>query len=80
MSEHATPTLEPKQQAKLDTAPAYHDREALFDSIVRERESQDENVASGWGAAFTGLLWVGYAIAIVVAIALVWSAAKELLQ
>jgi hypothetical protein len=70
-----TPPAKP-QATPLDT-----DKEALFDSIAHETTSEaGESPDSPFQAFFTGLLWFGYAIAIVVALALVWSGAKELLK
>ena len=56
------------------------DKEALFDSIAQESSGEEESSRSPFKSVFTAFLWSGYAIAIVVAVILVWSAAKELLR
>ena len=57
------------------------DKEALFNSIAQDASGEDESAqSSALKTLFTAFLWSGYAIAIVVAVVLVWSAAKELLK
>jgi len=57
------------------------ERKVLFDSIGQDDiQSSDESGTSKFAAFFAGLLWFGYAIAIVVALVLVWSAANGLLK
>ena len=69
----------PKKQPPV--SPLNTDKEALFDSIAHS--AADEKMSSdstAWNTFFTATLWFGYSIAIVVALALVWSATKELLK
>jgi hypothetical protein len=90
MVDNVVPTVAPKQTAQnvLESLPAQShvsplssERETLFDSIAQkgigdEEEPQDSSIKT----FFTAMLWTRYAIAIVVALVLVWSAAKELLH
>jgi len=88
MVDNAVPTLAPEKHAPLaqpqtqpHVSPLNTDKEALFDSIAQEDLGEAESAQSAsLKTYFTGLLWFGYAIAIVVALVLVWSAAKELLH
>lgn len=89
MVDQATTTLETQPRTvdspvtpavQSHVAPADSRSDFLFDSIAREGIGSDSDSASPWKTAFTGLLWTGYGIAVIVAIVLVWSAAKELLQ
>ena len=90
MVDNVVPTLAPKKavQDVLHSVPAQShkssanvEKEALFDSIAQEGIDQGEDSqSSSLKMVFTGLLWFGYSIAIVVALALVWSAAKGLLK
>jgi hypothetical protein len=66
--------------AALNT-PLNTERQALFDSIASEGiESESDTQSSPLKTVFTGLLWFGYTVAIVVALVLVWSAASGLLK
>jgi hypothetical protein len=57
------------------------EKQALFDSIAQDETAPSEgSEASPLKAVFAGLLWFGYAVAIVVALILVWSAANGLLR
>lgn len=85
MSEHASTVLTPQPAApspepRVKKHTASSGREFLFDSITTERIDTENTDASPWSTFFTGLLWVGYSIAIAVAMILVWSAARELLR
>ena len=90
MVDNVVPTLAPNQRppdvleslpAKPLVSPLSSEREVLFNSIAQEGIGGDaESQDSTFRTFFTGLLWFGYAIAIVVAVVLVWSAAKELLR
>ena len=90
MADNAVSTLVPEQRApdvkdapqtKPQVSPINTEIEALFDSIAREGADEGESIqSSSLTTFFTALLWSGYAIAIVVAVVLVWSAAKELLH
>ena len=77
MLDSAVPTLEPPPTPQ-DVAP---EKKVLFDSIAQDSlEPVESAQGASLKAAFAGLLWFGYAIAIVVALILVWSAANGLLQ
>ena len=90
MAENAVPTLAPTEDIPdmLDTLPAPSqaplttpDKQALFDSIAQDEIAPSEgSEASPLKAVLAGLLWFGYAVAIVVALILVWSAANGLLK
>jgi len=90
MADNAVPTLAPKKEMPdvLDSLSAPQapsvapEKKALFDSIAdRDEMAQSEDLGpSSLKTAFAGLLWFGYAVAIVVALILVWSAANSLLQ
>jgi hypothetical protein len=90
MADNVVPTLAPEKpiQEVLQSLPAQShtpstdiEKEALFDSIAQEGiDDGKESQSSFLKTFFTGLLWFGYSIAIVVALALVWSAAKGLLK
>ena len=90
MAENAAPTLAANQDIPgiLDTLPTPSpvplitpDKQALFDSIAQDEIAPSEgNEASPLKAVLAGLLWFGYAVAIVVALILVWSAANGLLK
>lgn len=87
MGDQGTSTLAPEQEVHTpDIAQAPSEstspgREFLFDTIASEGIGAEPlSAASPWKAALTGLLWVGYAMAIAVALVLVWSAARELLH
>jgi len=69
----------PKEQPQ--GSPLHTDKEALFDSIAHSGADEEaSSTSSTWNTFFTATLWFGYAIAIVVAFVLVWSATKELLK
>ena len=86
MVDNVVPTLVPQQPAAdspfappkispLDTS-----REALFNSIAEEKAVVGPDAApSAVRTAFAVLLWFGYSIAIVVALVLIGSAARQLL-
>jgi len=90
MVDNIVPTITPQSRTRdvLDSpktppsfSPLIKEKDALFDSLANEEMiegSGPENASLR--AVFTGLLWFGYAVAVVVAIVLVWSAAKELLK
>jgi hypothetical protein len=84
MVDNVVTTLAPEKgapQAQPHVSPLNPDKEALFDSIAQEDVGASESAQSAsLKTYFTGLLWFGYAVAIVVAVVLVWSAAKELLH
>ena len=89
MVDNVVPTVAPNETAKdvLQSLPAQShvsplssERENLFDSIAQKGIGEEEPQDSSVKTFFTALLWTGYAIAIVVALVLVWSAAKELLH
>jgi hypothetical protein len=69
-----TPSIKPQSK------PIQTEKDILFDSIASESSGEESASDSVWQTALTGLLWVGYGIAIAVALILVWSAAKELLH
>jgi hypothetical protein len=89
MAENTSPTLAPEKPA-VDVAgllpqtsvPASlnSEKKALFDSITHESDPTDEAESSTLKTFFTRLLWLGYATAVMVAVALVWSAAGSLLK
>jgi hypothetical protein len=57
------------------------EKKALFDSIAQDENAPAEEMGpSSLKTVFAGLLWFGYAVAIVVALILVWSAVNGLLQ
>jgi hypothetical protein len=89
MVDNAVPTLDPNADTRdvLDSLSvpsipsSTSEKNALFDSIAHdETSSSEDGEASSFKMVFAGLLWFGYAIAIVVALVLVWSAANGLLQ
>lgn len=89
MVDPVAPTLDPQSStpealvspAVPSHAPTTETRnDFLFDSIANEGIESDGELSGPWAKAFTGLLWLGYGIAVIVAVVLVWSAAKELLQ
>ena len=68
----ATPSVPPIISAE---------KKALFDSIAQDsQDNSDESQSSALKTFFAGLLWFGYAVAILVALALVWSAVNGLLK
>jgi hypothetical protein len=72
--------LEPLPSA-VQVPSAIPETKALFDSIAHDEESSVEQEGNSSVAAFfAGLSWFGYAVAIVVALVLVWSAANGLLK
>ena len=88
MAENAAPTLVPNSptQGVLESlsqsqTPALDPEiNALFDSIAEDDPGVfTENPGSTFKVVFAGCLWFGYAVAIVVALVLVWSAANGLL-
>ncbi len=90
MTDNVVSTLAPEKKpqevpsarsAPTPITPLTTETQALFDSIASEGiESESDNQSSPLKTVFTGLLWFGYTVAIVVALVLVWSAAKELLK
>ena len=89
MADNAVSTLAPDTHAPEvagsphtpQISPLNADKQILFDSIAQESFDEGSSSAdSKLKTLFTVLLWSGYAIAIVVAVVLVWSAAKELLK
>ncbi len=90
MVDNVVPTIAPQRRApdvqgspkaQTQVSPPYSDKQALFDSIAQEGTGEAGSTeSSSLKTFFTAFLWSGYAIAIVVAIVLVWSAAKELLK
>jgi len=89
MADNAVPTLAPEKRAsdvleslpaQPRTAPLNTDKDALFNSLAQEGLGEEGSQSAPLQTFLTGLLWTGYAIAIVVAVALVWSAAKGLLK
>ena len=75
-----TPDVRNSPAREPQVNPLNLDKEALFDSIAKESSGEEESASSPFKSVFTAFLWSGYAIAIVVAVILVWSAAKELLR
>ncbi len=69
-------------QGVIASLPVHEQTQALFDSIAKERidlrESADETARLK--TFFTALLWIGYGVALVVAIILVGSAVSSLLR
>ena len=62
-------------------SPINTEKDALFDSIAKEEIDGGESTeGSPLKAYFTAFLWFGYAVAISVALVLVWSATKELFR
>jgi hypothetical protein len=90
MNDNVVSTLAPQPKAPeapapprstTPTAQLNSEKHALFDSIAREGiDSDSETQDSPLKSVFTGLLWFGYSVAIIVAVLLVWSAAKSLLS
>jgi len=89
MADNAVPTLVPKED--IDdvlgslTPPAVSsvlsEKKALFESIAHEDANSESNEeSSNLKTFFAGLLWFGYAVSIVVALVLVWSAANGLVK
>ena len=75
------PDAQVSPKAQPQDSPLYTDKKALFDSIAQEGTEEDTSTeSSSLTTFFTAFLWSGYAIAIVVALVLVWSAAKELVK
>lgn len=55
--------------------------QTLFDSIARENfDVINTTETTPLRSVFTGLMWFGYTIAIIVALVLVWSAAGSLMK
>lgn len=55
--------------------------QVLFDAMAQEGQaSASRSSPYRWSAFMTGLLWIGYAAGLVVALMLIWSAAQSLLQ
>ena len=86
MVDNAASTLDPQSRAP-DVAvspkvnPISTEKDALFDSLAKEDVNADSSVEiSSLQNYFTAFLWFGYSVAIIVALALVWSATKELLK
>jgi hypothetical protein len=89
MAETGAPTLVPEHSSDVNTAVSKssqtdtlnREKQALFDQLVQEGIDENEvSSNSRWNTLMTGLLWSGYAVAIVVALVLVWSAASGLLK
>ena len=90
MVDNVVPTLAPQSRApdvrdspltQPQVSPLNTDKEALFDSIAHDVADEETSpTSSTWNTFFTAALWFGYAVAIVVALVLVWSATKELLK
>jgi hypothetical protein len=90
MVDNVVPTLVPQRRAPdirdspltpPQVKPLNTDKEALFDSIAQDvADEQTSSASSTWNTFFTAALWFGYAVAIVVALVLVWSATKELMK
>ncbi len=90
MTESTVSTLLPKDRVQdvLESMPTSRsadtsasERMALFDSIAHDPSGNpDANEPTAAKAVLTGLLWFGYATAILVALVLVWSTAKGLLR
>jgi hypothetical protein len=77
---HASDVLE-SPAASSSVSPLNTDKQLLFDSISQEGFDEEFGPeGSTLKSLFTVFLWSGYAIAIVVAVVLVWSAAKEMLR
>lgn len=57
------------------------DTKALFDSIAEERiDFAEKSGSPTLRTLFAGLLWLGYSVAVIVALMLIWSAASGLLK
>jgi hypothetical protein len=90
MVDNVVPTLAPQSRApdilvlpnaQPQDSPLQTEKQALFDSIAQEGTGEEaSSESSPLKTYFTAFLWSGYAIAIVVALVLVWSATKELLK
>jgi hypothetical protein len=88
MVDNVVSTLAPERHApevhdtpRTQVKPLNTEKEALFDKIAEEGLDDNESAQGAFlKTFFTGLLWFGYAVAIVVAVVLVWSAAKEILH
>ena len=90
MVDNSVSTLAPNRpiQDVLESSPAQassstlsYEKKALFDSIAHDESTAvTEQGPAPLRAFFAGLLWFGYAVAIVVALVLVWSAANGLLR
>ena len=90
MVDNAVSTLAPEvhapdvlnsPDATSSVSPLNTDKQNLFDSIAQQGFDDDSSTKdSAFKTLFAVLLWSGYAIAIVVAVVLVWSAAKEMLH
>ena len=75
------PDVQVMPNTQPQVRPLNTDKEALFDSIAHSvADEETSSDSSTWNTFFTATLWFGYSIAIVVALALVWSATKELLK
>jgi hypothetical protein len=84
MVDNVVPTLAPQSSAPAapsipKVSPLSTDKEALFASIAQESIQEEEATEGSFQSYFTAFLWFGYAVAIVVALVLVWSATKELI-
>ena len=79
--ERHAPDVTPSLPAQPQTTPLNAEKETLFDSIAQENlGGNGESQSAPLKTFLAGLLWFGYAIAIVVALVLVWSAAGPLLK
>src|SRR5262249_40407963 len=85
MVDNVVPTLAPQSRApetpsktKPSISPLSTDSKKLLDSIAQE--DAQEGREGSFQSYFTAFLWFGYAVAIVVAVVLVWSASKELIS
>ena len=90
MADNAVPTLAPNRPVQdvptsspepANVSTLSFEKKALFDSIAHDESTAvSEQGPAPLRAFFAGLLWFGYAVAIVVALVLVWSAANGLLR
>ena len=89
MVEGPVSTLTPAAPVESDIRPsvpdtrsaAAADRLAILDSIAQKgSQSEEGEEPPAAKALLSGLLWFGYATAILVALALIWSTASSLLK
>ncbi len=81
MVDNVVPTLAPKQETPKVLESFVTEKNTLFDSLAQEGFASDEETkGSKLKTFFTGLLWFGYTVAIVVALVLIGSAALSMMK